>query len=217
MIQLAQTQFGGLEILNPTATNYEEIEQVLFGMLRKGQPTRTAEDAQAYMKELEQDCVMNPLHDSNKLIAIDSQYCALLWENADKEDGKKGDPDYMAGIIFMLINQNGQNKFEPAGVIVGDKFEGVLQYRNACCGGKSTTDKSSAYSMLVFIAQDGAIKHKILDTPVTQSGCLQKFAKLPHGIRVSSHDIRHMLSHHHHGPNHQCGEDHKKLPKLRQA
>jgi hypothetical protein len=211
MVQLAQTQFGGLQILSPTATNYEEIEAVVFDVLSKGQNVRTAEDAKAYMSELEDDCVMNPLHSDAKPIIIDQSYCALLWENPDA----KGNPDYMAGVIFMLVNIDGKDKFEPAAIIVGDEFEGVFQYRDGCCGGLSQEDKSSAYSMLVFVSQNNQINHKILDTPVTRSECLQKFAKLPHGIKVSSHDIKHMLHHHQHGHDHECGHDHKNLPKAK--
>jgi hypothetical protein len=204
MVQLAQTQFGGLQILSPTATNYDEIEKAIFDILSKGQDIRTAEDAKTYMSELEDDCVMNPLHSEGKPIIIDQRYCALLWEN----------PDYMAGVIFMLVNKDGQNKFEPAAIVVGDEFEGVFQYRNGCCGGLSQEDKSSAYSMLVFVSQNDQIKHKILDTPITRAECLQRFAKLPHGIKVSSHDIKHMLHHHQHGHDHNCGHDHNGLPKL---
>jgi hypothetical protein len=213
MVQLARTQFGGLDILSPTATNYEEIEQILFGILSKGQDIRTAEEVKSYMEELEDDCVMQPLHQAGQPILMDSKYCALLWENPDNS----GDPDYMAGIIFELVNDNGQNKFKPAGIIVGDEFEGVLQYRNGCCGGMTEEDKKSAYSMLVFVSQGGKINHQTLDTPVTRQGCLQQFEKLPRGITVSSHEIQHMLDHHHKGPEHKCCHDHSRLPKAKPA
>lgn len=210
MVQLPQTKFGGIEILNPTSTNYEEVGNVLLDILSQGKDIRTAEEAARYMKELEDDCVMTPLHKEGNPILIDSQYCALLWENQDEP----GDTDYMAGLIFMLTEENGQNVFKRAGVIVGDEFEGVLQIRNGCCAGLTEEDKSSAYSMIIFIEQNGEIRHKTLDTPVTKQGCLKLLDNLPKGIQISSHQIAHMLSHHRHGPDHKCGHDHGNLPKL---
>ena len=212
MVKLTRTQFGGLDILSPTTTNYDEIEEVLFDILSKGKEIRSAEDAKDYMDELEDDCVMRPIHQNGKPIIIDHEYCALLWDNAEHPN----DPDYMAGIIFILIEEDGKSKFKRAGVIVGDAFEGVLQVRNPCCKGNTKEDQESAYSMVIFIEQNEQIRHKILDTPVTKSGCLQMFDKLPKGITVSSHEIAHMLDHHHKGPGHDCGHDHGQLPKLRQ-
>jgi hypothetical protein len=134
-----------------------------------------------------------------------------LWENQEE----KGDPDYMLGIIFQITQNNGQNSAKPAGVIVGNQFEGVLQYRNACCSGSSEKDVQSAYSMLVFVEQNGAIRHKTLDTPVTKASCLRKFENLPKGIEVNSGQIAHMIIHHNKGAGYDCGHDHGKLPKLR--
>jgi hypothetical protein len=211
MIQLDDITFGGLDVRTPLRSLYGETDDALIDILSKNQDIRDASDAKSYLDSVDDDCKMQPLHNSAEdLVIIDENYCAMMW--VDQSDPNNS--DLMIAIIFMADRSGGQTKFKPTGVVVGDEFEGVLQFRSTCCRGDNTQDQKSAYSMLIFMEQDGHIVSKTLDTNVTKTGCIKKFERLTDGVNVSSHDLGHYYRHYL-NPHAECGHDHSQMPKLK--
>jgi len=212
MIKLDTVTFGGIDVKTPLRSLYGDTDDVLIDILSQGKEIRNSADAVAYLNSVDDSCKMVPLHKNvEDLIIIDENYCAMMW--VDQDDPKN--PDLMCAILFMADRSGVQTKFKAVGIVVGNEFEGVLQTRNACCRGDRKEDQESAYSMLIFMIQNGVVKNKTLDTNVTQTGCLKKFDRLPQGINISSHDLEHYYRHYL-DPNAACGHDHSKLPKLKQ-
>lgn len=195
---------GGLIILNPIQIADEDIYHLAMDIINKDLDIRDADDFKRLNDYAPNNFIMEPVHTIQKPIMIDADHIALLWRDRDDPD----DCDLMVGVILELEERaDGSFAKRPCGIIVGDAFQGILQYRCPCCGTNET-----GFSMMFFIANDDdSIGYTTRDTLATKDGKKRLFENVPQGVRVSSHEIAHILHHYKHADR-ACGHDHGLLP-----
>lgn len=197
-------QQGGLIVLNPIQIADEESYNLAMEIINKDPDIRDADDFARLNDYAPDNFIMEPVHTIANPIMIDADRIALLWRDRDEPD----DCDLMVGIILELEERaDGSFAKRPCGIIAGDAFQGILQYRCPCCGTNET-----GFSMMFFMANDDdTIGYTTRDTLATEQNKKRLFENVPQGVKVSSHDIAHILQHHNHA-GHACGHDHSLLP-----
>lgn len=196
---------GGLIILHPIQIADERIYGQAMDIIERHPERRSAKDFVEFNNDAPNAFLMEPIHTKENPIVMDESHIALVWRDKDEPENV----DLMVAIIMEIEKkpEGGYSK-KPCGIIAGDKFQGVVQYRCPCCG-----DNQSGFSMMFFIMdEDGKIGFETRDTLATKAGKEKLFEKAPDGVRVDSHQIEHIVHHHLH-PEKACGHDHSHLPQ----
>jgi hypothetical protein len=196
---------GGLIILNPLQIADENTYNLAMDVIEADDTIRSAEDFVKVNKGVPANFIMEPVHTLERPIMVDRDHIALLWR--DKDD--PSNVDMMAAVILELVERgDGTFRKVPCGVIAGNDFQGILQYRCPCCG-----DNQSGFSMMFFLKNEkGETEYTTRDTVVTKLSKAKLFESVPQGITVSSSQIQHIL-HHHENFGRACGHDHSHLPR----
>lgn len=153
---------------------------------------------------------LKPVHSDENPILMDGNTLAYLW--CDPTDPEN--TDLMLAVTFDIAlktnTSNGQPEISKAlrGIVAGESFEGVLEYRKQCCG-------QNASAMSVFVAlkdDDGELKYAIRDTTLTKPEVQKVFERAPGSVVFSTPHVAHIYSHAKNGM--QCGHSHDFLPPV---
>jgi len=196
---------GGLVVLNPIQIADEEMYNAAMDIIEADENLRSAEACKSINALTPDNFIMEPVHTLQKPIVVDENHIALLWRDRDDPEN----PDMMAAILFELVERADRTYAKaPCGVIVGDLFQGIMQYRCPCCG-----DNETGFSMLFFLMnEEGKIEFTTRDALTTKPEKQRLFEKTGQGITVSSGQIAHILHHYAHAGA-ACGHNHAELPK----
>lgn len=203
MTQQTINDQGGLIIMHPIQVADEEIYETVMNIIEDDPNMRTPESFIQLNKEAPSNFIMEAVHSMDAPILVDQNHMALLW--CDKDDPTN--PDMMIAVLFELIEREDRTyRKAPCGVIVGNEFQGVLQYRCPCCGTNET-----GFSMMFFLMNDdGRIVVTTRDTMFTENSKKRLFERVEQGVTVSSRLIDDILNHHF---GRACTHDHGLLPK----
>lgn len=195
---------GGLIVRSPVYIADEDSYNDALDILDADADIVMPEGIKKFNDTYRKDFQLIPVHSSDHPIIVDDGRLALLWCDPD-------DPDNADGMVCVLMSleekADGGYRKTPSAVIVGEEFQGVLEYRCPCCG-----DNQTGFSMLVFVEnEDGKIEFDTRDSVATKPGKKRLFENLPGGIVTNSGEIAHILWHHKHDGH--CGHSHDHLPK----
>lgn len=196
---------GGFVTLNPIQIMDEDIYASVMDIIEANPSLYKTDQFSAFNQNAPANFVMDPVHTKERPIIIDRNHFALLW--CDRDDPTNA--DLMAGMLFEVVPQADKTlKKIPCGIIVGDQFQGVMQYRCSCCGTNET-----GFSMMFFLMdEDDKITFTTRDTLATEAVKRRFFENAPAGVTVSSAEIKHILLHNG-NTGHNCGHDHSQLPR----
>lgn len=153
---------------------------------------------------------LKPVHSDENPILMDGNTLAFLW--CDPQDPEN--PDLMLAVTFDIAvktnTANGQPDVSKTlrGIVAGENFEGVLEYRKQCCG-----QNASAMSVFVALKDDsGELKYAVRDTTLTKAEVQKVFERAPGSVVFSTPHVAHIYSHAKNGMH--CGHSHDFLPPV---
>lgn len=199
---------GGFIVLNPIQIADEDMYNAVMDIIEADAHFRSAEAFGSLNAMAPRNFIMQPMHKSNDPIMVDADHLALAWCDADEPDNV----DKMVAVILKLEERaDGSFDKTPCGIIAGEEFQGVLQYRLPCCGSNDT-----GLSMLFFVMEENdkgedEIVFATRDAYSTDADHRKLFEKTPHGVEINSGGIAHILDHHN-NPGQSCGHSHENLP-----